>query len=112
MDVSVVVASYNHAPYLRACIESVLNQTLVPREIIVVDDGSSDGSREILESFGTALQPLFQQNRGTYAALNAGIHAASGDWIAIHNSDDLWEPEKLARQADLSAAHPEVGLIH
>ncbi|HZP80543.1 MAG TPA: glycosyltransferase [Chthonomonadaceae bacterium] len=110
--ISVVVASYNHAPYVRACIESALNQTHAPCEVIVVDDGSADGSREIIESFGAAIRPVFQANRGTCGALNAGFALASGDWIAIHNSDDVWRPEKLARQAEIAASQPGIGLVH
>ncbi|HLV81680.1 MAG TPA: glycosyltransferase family A protein, partial [Chthonomonadaceae bacterium] len=96
--ISVVIASYNHAPYLRACIESALQQSRPPDEVIVVDDGSTDGSREIIQSFGSALCPIFQANRGTGAALNAGFAKTKGDWIAIHNSDDVWAPEKLEKQ--------------
>ncbi len=107
-----MVASYNHAPYLRACLESALHQTLAPREVIVVDDGSTDGSREIIESFGDAVTPIFQANRGTCAALNAGFARATGDWIAIHNSDDVWTPDKLARQAEIAPSQPDIGLIH
>lgn len=112
MRISVVVASYNHAPYLRACIESVLEQTARPYEVIVVDDGSTDASREIIASFGGAVRAVYQRNQGTYAALNTGIGLAAGDWIAIQNSDDLWERGKLELQGKLAAAHPEVGLIH
>lgn len=112
MRISVVVASYNHAPYLRACIESALHQTRAPDEVIVIDDGSTDGSREVIEAFGAAIRPVFQENHGTYATLNRGIRLASGDWIALHNSDDVWEREKLERQAEIVAAHPDVGLVH
>lgn len=112
MTLSAIIASYNHAPYLRDCIESVLNQTLRPDEVIVVDDGSTDGSREIIESFGVSVRAVFQANQGTYATLNAAAGLARGDWIAIQNSDDLWEHEKLERQRALAAAHPEVGLVH
>jgi glycosyltransferase involved in cell wall biosynthesis len=112
LSISVVIASYNHAPYLRACIESALNQTLPPREVIVVDDGSTDGSREIIESFGTTITPIFQANQGTCGALNAGIARTCGEWIAIHNSDDVWTPEKLARQAEVALSAPDIGLVH
>lgn len=111
-SISVVVASYNHARYLRECIQSALHQTLAPCEVIVVDDGSVDESREIIRSFGDEVCPVFQENRGTYAALNAGYARASGSWVAIHNSDDVWEPEKLARQGALVEAHPDVALVH
>src|SRR5579884_622289 len=110
--VSVVIASYNHAPYLRACIESALNQTQHPDEVIVVDDGSTDGSREIIESFGSALCPIFQANRGTCGALNAGFAKSTGDWVAIHNSDDVRAPDKLARQLEVARLDPKIGLVH
>lgn len=110
--ISVVIASYNHAPYLRVCIESALNQTLPPGEIIVVDDGSTDGSREIIESYGSAICPIFQANRGTAAALNAGFARTTGTWIAIHNSDDVWAPDKLVRQSEVAQRQPDIGLVH
>src|SRR5690349_6454693 len=112
MPIAVVLASYNHAPWLRACIDSVLAQTRPPDEFIVVDDGSTDGSRPILESYGPALLAVFQANRGTYATLNAGIALSTCEWIALHNSDDVWEPEKLARQEGIAADCPRAGLIH
>src|SRR6185437_7843055 len=98
--------------YLRQCIQSTLDQTHPPAEVIVVDDGSTDNSREVIESFGAAIRPVFQKNQGTYAALNAGVALATGEWIAIQNSDDAWLPEKLALQLELAARHPGVGLVH
>ncbi|HEV2474482.1 MAG TPA: glycosyltransferase [Chthonomonadales bacterium] len=112
MTVSVVIASYNHARFLRQCVESALTQTTPPIEVIVVDDGSTDGSRDVIRSFGRAVKPLFQENAGTYAALNAGAALAKGDWIAIHNSDDAWDLRKLERQMELCTAEPAPGLIH
>ena len=112
MDISVVIASYNHAPYLADCIRSALGQTLAPAEVIVIDDGSTDGSREVIEAFGTDVQAHFQENRGTYATLNVGIARARCEWVAIHNSDDLWRPEKLEAQAEIALADPRIGLVH
>jgi Glycosyltransferases involved in cell wall biogenesis len=112
MNISVVIASYNHAPFVSACIQSALDQSLSPAEVVVIDDGSTDGSREVIESFGDRVHAVFQQNRGTYATLNAGIETAKCNWIAIHNSDDLWRNDKLARQAEVVASHDEVGLVH
>ncbi len=112
MDISVVIASYNHAPYLAACIRSALEQTHAPAEVIVIDDGSTDGSREVIEGFGAAVRPVFQENAGTYATLNRGIELAQCDWVAIHNSDDLWRVDKLASQAKIAENDPRVGLVH
>ena len=112
MLLSVVISSYNHASYLHACIESVLNQTVTADEVIVVDDGSVDQSREIIATFGDRIRAVCQPNQGTYGALNTGAAVARGDWIAIQNSDDFWERHKLERQIELAAVHPEVGLVH
>src|SRR5260221_12179972 len=112
MNVSVVIASFNHAPYVADCIRSAIAQTRLPNEIIVVDDGSTDGSREVIESFGSQVRAHFQQNQGTYATLNIAIGLAKCDWVAVHNSDDLWRPEKLARQTELACDDPRVGLVH
>ena len=68
--------------------------------------------RAVIASFGATIRSFLQANCGTYAALNAAIAKTSGDWIAIQNSDDLWQPEKLERQAELIAAHPALGLVH
>lgn len=112
MKISAVLASYNHAPYLRTCIDSMLNQTRPPDEIIVVDDESTDESREIIDSYGDAVQKIYHRRHGTYGTLNVGIRRATGDWIAIHNSDDVWDPCKLERQEALLREYPEVGLVH
>ena len=110
--ISVVLASYNHAPYLRASIASALSQTRPPDEVIVIDDGSTDGSREILDCYRDRAKVVQQENRGTYATLNAGIALATGDWIGIHNSDDVWLPGKLERQMEITRRRPDVGLVH
>lgn len=112
MSISVVIASYNHAPYLRESIESVLAQTLTPHEVIVVDDGSTDDSPAIIRSYGERIRPVFQANGGTAAALNAGAALTSGEWIAFQNSDDEWEPVKLEQQMSIAALDSRIGLIH
>lgn len=107
-----MIASFNHAPYLRRCIDSVLDQSHPPAEIVVIDDGSTDGSREIISEYGNRVTALFQENAGTYAALNAGFERATGDWIAVQNSDDVWAPDKLARQAEIIERSPHIGIVH
>lgn len=98
-SVSVVITSYNHERFLRECIESVLSQTARPREILLIDDASSDASPAIAKGYEGRIRPmLLTQNVGTYAALNLAIEEATGDWIAILNSDDAWEPRKLEAQ--------------
>jgi len=97
--VSVVIPTYNRAEKVRPTIESVLSQTFTDLEVIVVDDGSSDGTREILgRVYGDRIRYLFQNNQGVSGARNKGITEARGEWIAFLDSDDLWEPDKLERQ--------------
>jgi len=97
--ISVVIPVYNGSKYLPDALASVVNQTLKPYEIIVVDDGSTDGSADIAKAFGEKIIVLSQANRGESAARNVGINAASGDWIAFLDADDVWLPEKLERQS-------------
>jgi len=110
--VSVVIPSYCHAPFLARAIESVLEQTRPPDEVIVVDDGSTDGSPEEIRRFGSRIRAVFQENRGTCAALNRGMAMAKGEWIAIQNSDDAWEPQKLERQLAVCDRIPGCGAVH
>lgn len=110
--VSVLIPSYNHARYLSQAIESVFSQTYTDYEIIVVDDGSTDGSAEILSTYSGRLRWYTQQNRGTYPTLNRLITESSGEYLAILNSDDLWLPTKLEKQVSLLETNAQVGLVH
>ena len=111
MKVSVIVPTHNRAHTLARALDSVLAQTRPADEIIVVDDGSDDETGQALERF-TTVRVLRQENLGVSAARNAGIRAASGDWLALLDSDDVWLPEKLAWQCALIAAHPDHRLCH
>lgn len=107
--VSVVMPSYNHRPYVERAIASVLAQTHSAVELIVVDDGSSDGSVELLQAlsvrYGFTL--ICQENAGVCRTLNRGVReGAGGEWVALLASDDFWHPEKLARQMAALAANP------
>jgi glycosyltransferase involved in cell wall biosynthesis len=97
--ISVVITVYNGAEFITAAIRSVLRQTLAPEEVIVVDDGSTDGSVDIVADFQPALRLLRQPRKGVAAALNAGIAESRGEYIAFLDGDDLWAEEKLARQS-------------
>jgi glycosyltransferase involved in cell wall biosynthesis len=112
--VSVIVPSYNHASYLRQCLESVLAQDFEDFEIVLVDDVSKDESVEVARSFkDKRLQVhLNEQNLGTYATQNRALDLARGEFVAVLNSDDLWRPGKLRRQMDLWAKHPEAKLCY
>ena len=108
---SVVMPLYNKAAHVRDTLESALNQTLPATEILVVDNRSTDGGREIVAAIGEPrihLLDLPTPGPGGYAGRNLGIHAASGDWVAFLDADDLWQPDHLARLAACIAADPEV----
>ena len=100
--VSVIMPAYNAARFVGETIESVLAQTHRPEEIIVVDDGSSDNTLDVLASYGATVRVLQQSNGGPTAARNAGVAIARGEWLAFLDADDLWMPSKLERQLELA----------
>ena len=106
-QVSVIIPTYNRAWCVREAVDSVLGQEFSGFELIVVDDGSSDETPQMLLAYGSALRMLRQENRGVSAARNAGIAAARGELIAFLDSDDIWLPGKLARQVEFFRQHPE-----
>lgn len=114
--VSIVIPSYNHAAFLRPCLASIQVQTFENWEIVLVDDGSSDGSVAIAQELA-ATEPrvrVFQneQNLGTYGTEARGTTLSKGDFVAVMNSDDVWEPNKLATQLTLLDRHPELPLAY
>lgn len=109
--VSVVIPTYNYGRYICETVASALGQTCSPIEVIVVDDGSTDDTRERLAAYGDRVRYIHQQNRGLSAARNTGIRAAEGHYIALLDSDDLWLPDKLERQMTLAVQQPDTGLI-
>ncbi|MEA2552895.1 MAG: hypothetical protein QOJ65_1071 [Fimbriimonadaceae bacterium] len=111
--VSVLVTCYNHLRFLPAAYEGVLNQTYKDWEIITIDDGSTDGTREWLSQRSEPVTRMFnEKNLGTYGSINVALSHAKGEFIAILNDDDLWAPEKLQKQVELLDSHPNVGLVH
>ncbi|MDR3687791.1 MAG: glycosyltransferase [Fimbriimonas sp.] len=110
--VSILLTCFNHVKYLPACLEGVRRQGFRDFEVLAIDDGSTDGSREWLAEQADILCIFNESNLGTYETLNVGLKAASGEFIAVLNDDDLWEPDKLVRQLDLLDSHPDVGLVH
>jgi glycosyltransferase involved in cell wall biosynthesis len=108
--VSVVIPAYNAASTLPETLESVFCQTYPHVEIVVVNDGSRDGSRALLDGYGARLRAIHKPNGGLASSRNAGIAAARGELIAILDADDLCAPERLAVQASVMARFPEVGL--
>ena len=109
--VSVIVPSFNGERYLEAALRSALDQTLPPTEVIVVDDGSTDRSAEIAESFGDPVRCLRQANSGIAEARNRGLSSATGELIAFLDQDDVWPPRKLEAQVEALRANPEVGVV-
>lgn len=105
--VSVVIPTYNRAWSLATAIDSVLSQDFDAFETIVVDDGSTDGTRALLAGYGAALRVIQQANRGVSAARNAGIRKAAAPLVALLDSDDYWLPGKLAVQTAFFDQNPE-----
>jgi len=106
-SITCILPVFNGEKYLGEALQSLFAQTLQPREIIVVDDGSTDSTPQILAAFGERLRVLRQENRGPAAARNAGIAAATSDLITFLDADDLLGAEKLERQTALLAARPD-----
>lgn len=111
-DVTVVIPAYQAEHFLPVTLATVAAQTVLPAELIVVDDGSADGTCQTVESFASlhselSVRLLHQRHRGPGAARNAGVRAAHTQWIAFLDSDDLWCPEKLATMLEAVRAHPE-----
>lgn len=96
--VSVIIPTFNRAGWLSESIDSVLHQTHPSVELIVVDDGSTDHTPDVVQAFGDRLTYLQQPNRGVSAARNVGVAASRGTWVAFLDSDDLWQPSKVAAQ--------------
>ncbi len=113
--VSVVLPSYNRAHLIRRAIASVLSQSYRAFELVVVDDGSTDGTREVMDTLD---DPRIQyirhsRNRGAAAARNTGIGAGEGEYVAFQDSDDEWLPHKLQRQMDvLTRSSPQIGVVY
>lgn len=109
--ISVVIPVHNCERYLAEAIESVLAQTYRPIEIIVVDDGSTDGSADIAERFVPPVRYCFQLHSGAGAARNHGIECAGGSFFAFLDADDLWMKGKLVRQMAAFREHPQLAMV-
>ncbi|MGA2099310.1 MAG: glycosyltransferase family A protein [Candidatus Acidiferrum sp.] len=114
--VSAIIPAYNAARFLPTSIESVIRQTYDQWEIVVVDDGSTDDTREVVSSYahqlGDKLRYVYQPNAGVPAARNTGIRNARGELIALLDADDIWLPSRLERSVVAMDSDPEVGLVH
>ena len=109
--VTVVIPSYNYGHFVTQAVDSALAQTYPRREIVVVDDGSTDDTAQRLSAYGERIRYIRQANQGLHAARNTGIAAARGELIAFLDSDDLWHPRKLELQVRCFREHPQAGLV-
>jgi glycosyltransferase involved in cell wall biosynthesis len=108
-EISVVVPVYNYGRYLPRALDSLLSQKFVAPQIVVVDDGSTDDTWEVLNRYEGRVRALRQSNAGVSAARNAGIREASGEYLGFLDPDDFYHPEKLHKQAALLESRPECG---
>lgn len=112
--ISVILTSYNHAKYICEAIDSVLNQTFTDFELIIVDDFSSDDSWDLINQYSDLRIKAFRSevNKGPVEGLNKAIsEVVTGEYIAIHHSDDVWEPDKLEKQVAYLDTHSEIGAV-
>lgn len=110
--VSVIIPAYNQALYLGAAIESVFAQTYPNLEIIVVDDGSTDGTAEVARKYGEKIRYHYQSNHGLAGARNSGIRLAQGELIGLLDADDAWQPEFLETMVTLSQENPQAAVFY
>lgn len=110
--VSVIIPTYNSERYIDAAIKSVLSQTHAPAEIIVVDDGSTDGTAVALQPYRELIRYVHQKNSGEPAARNRGLREAGSEYIAFLDADDVWHPNKLELQMAYFEAHPDCAFVY
>lgn len=111
IQISAVIPAYNRANILGMALDSIFCQQFAPAEVIVVDDGSTDGTRQLVERYGTKVRYVFQPNSGVSAARNRGVREANFPWIAFLDSDDCWLPQHLRRIASaIERTHAEAAL--
>lgn len=109
IKVSIIINNYNYAAYLRSCICSAINQNYSFVEVIVVDDGSSDDSREVIESFDDQIKCVFKENAGQASAINSGFAACTGDIIFFLDADDIFAESKVSKIVEYFRQYPAIG---
>ena len=112
VKVSVIIPAYNGDRYIGEAIDSILSQTYSDYEIIVVDDGSTDSTRQVIEQYGSKIQYLSQTNQGVAASRNLGLTQAKGEYVAFLDQDDIFLPHKLASQVALLEQNPSLGIAN
>jgi glycosyltransferase involved in cell wall biosynthesis len=110
--VSILINNYNYEIYLREAIESALNQTYRNTEVIVVDDGSTDKSRDIIASYQNRVISVYKQNGGQASAFNAGFEVSQGKIICLLDSDDVWLPQKVEKVVEAFCSYPNAAVVY
>lgn len=115
MMVSVIIPAFNRNKYINQTVDCVLTQTFQTFELIVIDDGSTDGTYEKLQDYGDKISLVTHEgrvNKGQSSSINEGLKRASGKYVVILDSDDFWEPNKLEVQVNYLEANPDIGLVY
>ena len=109
--ISIIMPTYNRAGYIEEALDSIKKQTFTDYEIIVVDDGSTDNTKEILDKY-KGIRCIYLEHVGIAGARNTAVKAAKGKWIAFLDSDDLWKEDKLLKQVDYLHLHPDCRIVY
>lgn len=113
MKISVIIPTYNREKLLVKSLESVLNQTVKAEEIIIIDDGSTDNTKEIVNNYNNhTIKYIFQENKGVSNARNHGIRIATNEWLCFLDSDDIWEENKLEKQIEFHTRNSHIFFSH
>ncbi|MDP8315492.1 MAG: glycosyltransferase [Candidatus Celaenobacter antarcticus] len=112
IKVSVIIPAYNSAKFIREAVESVSNQTHKNLEIIIIDDGSTDDTKQIVQNYNDRIKYFYQKNEGAAAARNLGITKSTGDYIAFLDADDIWEKYKIEKQLSIITRYPEYKFVY
>jgi len=112
LKISIIIPTFNRIELLLKALNSVMMQTYPPLEVIVIDDGSTDDTKSILQDHYPNIKYHYQKNQGVSSARNSGLKIAAGDWIALLDSDDQWLPEKLEKQKQALCHHPDFKVCH
>jgi glycosyltransferase involved in cell wall biosynthesis len=110
--VSILINNYNYERYLRDAIDSALNQTYPNTEVIVVDDGSTDNSREIIANYENKIIPVYKENGGQASALNAGFAVSRGEIVCLLDSDDVWLPQKVEKVVEAFCSYSGAAVVY
>ena len=110
--VTVIIPTFNRASFIEKCIDAILQQSHKDIELIVVDDGSTDNTPQILSKYKHQIKIITQENKGVSCARNAGLREAKGDFIAFCDSDDYWLPKKITSQLSVFEQNKDAMLCH